>query len=710
MSLEELYKELDKLKDDENYIHNICNKLKEMESNIAIVAYESAIKFVRENNMSTCAYPWLLYHQGWLYYNLADFNTSIILFEDAYHIFKENNNIDGQLATIGAFVSGYSVQQKTSKAIEHGMEGIALAEKVGNYERTTQIKMNLAALYMEIDNYEKAKELLDQIVNTPRVYNMSFKVVCYINQAECCNHLGDSDQAIVYITKALELAEEYSPKMVPNVLKEMAHIYATKGCYDTAEEYFVKSVEMAKARGEQLFLQDALSYWAELDLVQGRFKETIDKLQQVEEGIEKADSIRNLNKVYLNMSKGFKGLGDYEEAYAYLEKHMELEKQMQSIRSAESMEMLNRKVEEEEGKLYKLLYNQTEALNGVGQNILSNLDKESIFNIVAKEIQNLIQADIVQIGIYNEAEGILNYELAIEKGQRVIEEPMSILQDSFWAYCVKHRQEIVVKDIEKEYSSYFENFKEYLEKLRLKKEYVTETVPYSLIFVPIIMNDKILGILSTQAYNRNFFNLKDLSTLKTLSNYLGIGLENARLYKEVEYASKYDVLTKVFNRKELFQETINIYEQLRESKSPIGTLCILMIDADNFKRINDFYGHQEGDRVLEHVADLIQASLGEKDRVGRYGGEEFMVAIPGETLEQCNQKAESIRKGVENAVLKSSQGIPIPVTVSIGGANLNTNKYTLEQMINYADKELFKAKNAGKNKVFIHNQEEGTCD
>ncbi|MFD0589383.1 diguanylate cyclase [Paenibacillus sp. GCM10027627] len=707
MSLEELNKELDKLKDDENYIINICRKIKEMESNVAIAAYEAAIKFVKENNLSTCAYPWILYHQGWLYYDLAEFNASITLFVEANHIFIENNNIDGQLATIAAFVSGYSVQQKTSKAIEHGMEGIALAEKVGNYERTTQIKMNLAGLYMEIDNYENAKELLDQIVNTPRVYNMSFKVVCYINQAECCNHLGDPDQAIVYITKALELAEEHTPKMVPNVLKEMAHIYATKGCYGIAEEYFVKSVELAKVRGEQLYLQDALLYWAELDLVQGRFKETVDKLQQVEEGIEKANSIRYLNKVYLNMSKGFKGLGNYEQAYAYLEKHMELEKQMQAIRSAESMEMLNRKIEEEEGKIYKLLYNQTEALNGVGQNILSNLDKDSIFNIVAKEIQNLIQADVIQIGIYNEAEGMLNYELSIEKGQRVIKSPMSILEDSFWAYCVKHKQEIVVKDIEKEYSSYFENFKEYLEKLRLKKEYVIETLPYSLIFVPIIMNDKVIGIISTQAYKKNFFNLKDLSTLKTLSNYLGIALENARLYKEVEYASKYDVLTKVFNRKELFKETIKIYDRLEERKSVIGTLCILMIDTDNFKKINDFYGHQEGDRVLEQVADLIQASIGEKDRVGRYGGEEFMVVIPEETSAHCDQKAEMIRKNVENAVLTSSLGVPIPITVSIGGAYLNTNKYTLEQLINIADKQLFKAKNSGKNKVFINHQEEG---
>lgn len=708
MRLEELNKELDKLKDDENYIIKICEKIRETESKVAIEAYEVATKYVREHNMLTCAYPWILYSKGWSYFDLTDFKTATTLYEEAYPIFEENNNIDGQLATSSAFVSGYSVQQKYSKAIEYGMEGIELAEKVGNYERLTQIKGNLAALYMEIDEYEKAKELLDQIANIPRVYSNAFKVVCYINQAECCSHLDDLDQAIVYITKALKLAEEYAPKMVPNVLKEMAHIYATKGCYDTAEQYFIKSVEMAKAGGAQLYLQDALLYWAELDLVQGRYKETVDKLQQVEEGIERANSIRNLNKVYLNMSKGLKGLGNYEQAYAYLEKHMALEKQMQAIRSAESMEMLNQKREEEEGKIYKFLYNQAEALNGVGQNILSNLDKESIFNIVAKEIQDLIQADIIQIGIYSEEEGILNSELSIENGQRLAVGPRSILEDSFWAYSVRNRQDILIKDVEKEYIRYFEDFKEYLEKIREKKEHVIETIPYSLIFVPIIMKDKVVGVISTQAYKKNAFNLKDLSTLKTLSNYLGIGLENARLYMEVEYASKYDVLTKVFNRKKLFEETIQMYEQLKESKNPNRTLCILMIDVDNFKRTNDVYGHQEGDRVIERVADVIQASTGEKDIVGRYGGEEFMVAVPDETLEQCVQKAQFIRENVEKAVITSALGKPIPVTVSIGGANLNTKKYTLEQMINYADKELFKAKYSGKNNVFVCSQEDGT--
>ncbi|WP_182914418.1 diguanylate cyclase [Paenibacillus sp. 1011MAR3C5] len=706
MLLEELNKELGKLKDDENYIIKICEKIRGTESKIALEAYEAATKFARENNMLTCAYPWILYNKGWLYFDSTDFKAATALFEEAYLIFKENNNNDGHLATCSAFVSGYSVQQKLTQAIEHGMEGIELAEKVSNYERLTQIKGNLAALYMEIDEHEKAKELLDQIVNIPRVYSNAFKVACYTNQAECCNHLGDSDQAIVYITKALELAEEYIPKMVPNVLKEMAHIYATKGCYGTAEEYFIKSVELAKAGGAQLYLQDALLYWAELDLVQGRYKETVDKLQHVEEEIDNAKSIRNLNRVYLNMSKGFKGLGNYEQAYAYLEKHMELEKQMQAIRSAESMEMLNRKREEEEGKIYKFLYNQTEALNGVGQNILSNLDKESIFTIVAKEIQNLIQADIIQIGIYNEEEGILYNELSIEKGQRLVIGPMSILEDSFWAYSVKHKQDILIHDIEQEYSRYFEDFKEYLEKVRKKQEYVVETIPYSLIFVPIVMQDKVIGVISTQAYEKEFFNLKDLSTLKTLSNYLGIGLENARLYREVEYTSKYDALTKVINRKELFEETTQMYEQLKESNNANRTLCILMIDVDNFKGTNDVYGHQEGDRVLERVADLIQASIGEKDRVGRYGGEEFMVAIPDETLKQCMQKAERIRKNVEKEVITSALGISIPITVSIGGANLNTKKYPLEQMINYADKELFKAKHSGKNNVFVYQEED----
>src|SRR5690606_14786827 len=102
-------------------------------------------------------------------------------------------------------------------------------------------------------------------------------------------------------------------------------------------------------------------------------------------------------------------------------------------------------------------------------------------------------------------------ELSIEKGQRLVVGPMSIIEDSFWAYSVKHKQDIFIKDTEKEYSRYFENFKEYLEKIRKKKEYVVETIPYSLIFVPIIMKDKVIGVISTQAYKKDSFNLKDLS-------------------------------------------------------------------------------------------------------------------------------------------------------------------------------------------------------
>ena len=123
-----------------------------------------------------------------------------------------------------------------------------------------------------------------------------------------------------------------------------------------------------------------------------------------------------------------------------------------------------------------------------------------------------------------------------------------------------------------------------------------------------------------------------------------------------------------------------------------------MVDIDNFKKINDVYGHVAGDKVIIEVANAIKNSIGENDIVGRYGGEEFIIIVKENNNNLINI-IERIRRNIESLYIKIDNSNVINVTASIGVKRFDMNNRTLEENIALADKSLYEAKTSGKNKV-----------
>lgn len=122
-----------------------------------------------------------------------------------------------------------------------------------------------------------------------------------------------------------------------------------------------------------------------------------------------------------------------------------------------------------------------------------------------------------------------------------------------------------------------------------------------------------------------------------------------------------------------------------------------MIDIDNFKKVNDIYGHIAGDKVLKEVSNVIRKSISNEDILGRYGGEEFIAIIKDE-INNYKDIIERIRRNIEELNINVNNKL-IKVTSSIGVKNFNFNKMTLEENISLVDKSLYEAKNSGKNRV-----------
>lgn len=697
MNKEDILKEFEILKTDEDYIRSLCDRINELENRTSLEVYDRLIEFTIDNKLQK-SYPWALHHKAWFYFEMGNLNSATRLQIKARTCFERNEDDEGILSAISALIVYNCLNQRFDKAVEYGIEGIELAEAANNYDRLCSIKNNVAVTYIELKEYGKAKELLEQITKMPNISRKENEIANYINLSECERNLGNVDKALDYLNIAYDMALSYRTTILPEILWQLGCTYENKGLYDLAEEKFKKSVQMAQEKKSNLYLYDALMYWAEMDIKLGRFETAINKLKQVEDTITSANVKKNAGKVYYNLSKAYKSLGNYERAYYYLEKHNEFKSSIEKANSLENIDYLDEKRQLEEKKVYKLLYSQTKALYEVGQRITSNLNKEDIFNIVADEMKNLIKCDYLHIGIVRDK--VLEYPLCIEGNIRLEMEPTVMDENSLGEYVIKHKQELLINDLSTEYGKYLRNLEQYVNRSIREQNSLQTPFCQSMIFVPIVVNSRVIGVMSVQCYKINSFSMQDVTTLKILSTYMGIAFENARLYKEIEYNANYDSLTKILSRREVLKRSEYMFQNLCNSAK---IKYLLMIDIDNFKKINDTYGHIFGDMVLSRVAAAIKSSIDENDIVGRYGGEEFIVIISAEE-NTFLARAEKIRTSIENLKLHTLDGERVKVTACLGIVPMSSEEKNLQQIISYADMALYKAKTNGKNKVVLYEE------
>lgn len=176
---------------------------------------------------------------------------------------------------------------------------------------------------------------------------------------------------------------------------------------------------------------------------------------------------------------------------------------------------------------------------------------------------------------------------------------------------------------------------------------------------------------------------------------LNLCLEKINLYEKLEKISIHDNLTGIYNRRYF---NGRFYEEFGRSEKFKLKLSVLMIDIDNFKKINDTYGHLVGDRVLREVSKMITHNLREIDFVARYGGEEFVVILLETDKSGALFVGERIRKEIEAKKIRAFDET-LSVTVSVGVATYPNNARSSGIFLEVADKALYSAKNKGKNRV-----------
>jgi diguanylate cyclase (GGDEF)-like protein len=186
----------------------------------------------------------------------------------------------------------------------------------------------------------------------------------------------------------------------------------------------------------------------------------------------------------------------------------------------------------------------------------------------------------------------------------------------------------------------------------------------------------------------------DIAT--TLADHAMIAYENAQLFAQVQHLATTDDLTGIANRRHFFDLAAR---ELARARRDGRRLLAMMLDIDHFKNINDQYGHQVGDEVIQLIAERLSRFARAEDVLGRYGGEEFALLIPA-GAEDAPAVAERLRAAIAEGPVATRVG-PMAVTVSVGVAHLRPDDADVSALLGRADRRLYDAKRGGRNRVEV---------
>ena len=217
----------------------------------------------------------------------------------------------------------------------------------------------------------------------------------------------------------------------------------------------------------------------------------------------------------------------------------------------------------------------------------------------------------------------------------------------------------------------------------------------SYVGVPICIRGETVGFINLDSAMPDYFIPAHGDRLQAFADQAAVALENARLYEEVRQLAVTDSLTGLANRRALEDLGQREVEISLRFKRPLSAI---MIDIDDFKQVNDTYGHLIGDQALLNLVKTLRENVRNIDLIGRYGGDEFLILLLETDLTMAYPIAERLRRTVSQAILPTEKG-PVAITISLGVAQVEPGVEDLATLISYADQAMYEAKENGRNQA-----------
>lgn len=579
-----------------------------------------------------------------------------------------------------------------NEAVQYGNSGIEMAERENLQHIHIKFLLYTATLYNLLREFEHVEKILEDISNMSFLFTERELLHMAMNKAAVCLETGKIDEA----NKACNEACQYGERMQHKVetlaehslcLCQRGQIFAIRGLEMQAEKDFKEAIKISKENGFILSYTIAQFCYGQYELSRGHYEAAETRLKQAMAYAEKMQSDylkmtinKALYKVYGKMGEWEKASKALEHAYHY-ESHVFQDKSKLWMKHI-SAENLSIQLEH-----YKAMYSQMERVAKMGTSFTSKLSVEHLQKGIYNEISKLLELDF--FGIAAVKNGKLFYEV-FDARERKLDHNNDIVRYTkrLAETSVEFQKDIVIND---------GNFEEY--SVKVITESRSKAKLQSMLVNVLKVDEDVVGAVTIGSYKNNCYTASDMNLAKIIASYLAISLKNASLYEEVRYLADHDALTGLLCRGVALKNGENLFKKNHKKSK---NTAIIMFDADNFKQINDKYGHQLGDQVLKKIGEIMNETVRDCDYVGRYGGEEFIAILDDITYQEVSKIAERIKMQLEACQFDTKKERGIKVTLS-GGIYI-CNEYTLNfaDAIRFADHALYRAKILGRNRIISY--------
>ncbi|MFZ0814334.1 MAG: diguanylate cyclase [Candidatus Sulfotelmatobacter sp.] len=319
---------------------------------------------------------------------------------------------------------------------------------------------------------------------------------------------------------------------------------------------------------------------------------------------------------------------------------------------------------------------QLQAINAIAQQTTAVLELEELLRRVCQLIQDAFRVSHVSLFLREDHDLVLRAHHGTLT-PRIPEGGRFAATDEPWASILSDSRTSMERDLNRTSATKF--FAESASRM----------------CIPLVSFGQTLGVLALDSAKTDAFRDGDQQSLESVADICATAIQNAHYVDRVKQLAYLDGLTGIFNRR--FFE-LRIMEEIERARRGGLGMAVIMADIDQFKRLNDEFGHVLGDEVLRQVSSLFHQQLRKIDVVCRYGGEEFGILLTQVNPEQALNIAEKLRKMVEGW---SFPGVPRTVTISAGAAAFPQHGTTRDELVRAADSALYAAKQAGRNRVCL---------
>lgn len=593
---------------------------------------------------------------------------------------------------------------------------------------------NIAENYKFLNEYNEALNYCERAyaIDTLSDYRSS-KGLSILSLGEIYFLLDDYEKADSLANKALRYLKHYKYALAESeTYKLIALTSWKKGDYTKADEYFHIALNLNEKESVPYNKIETLIAYSKYLRYREKSAETLQVLKNACDLSIKYNLSVKVSKVSLLLSLFYGNSGDFASSFEYTILHDQYEKEyiesynkniiraLSINKKIQEIETENNKIVEKnrnlklEAQSLQMIVEKISIISELGQKITSTLNMDSIMDILYLSIKDFIDLSYFSIGIYDECNSMINNLDVIINGKKQNKSSISLDHPSFTLSCIREGQFIIINDASKEFPKYIDE-----ESFNAQLLLSINAELNSLMFCPLIVNAKLIGVMTIQSEGKNAFTPYRIEMIKALSSYAAIAINNAIKSNELEmevtktkgiqimleklnvkllFLSENDDLTGIHNRRK-FDNYLNIVWKLSiEEKTSIS---LLLIDIDYFKEYNDNYGHLEGDECLANVARTLANLNNEPYFIARYGGDEFVIVLLNCSLDHAIGFAEAIRDRMKelNIIHKFSK-VSERVTLSIGVTSVIPNQNTaIKDFIKKADDAVYIAKRLGRDRV-----------